>query len=75
MIRDTSLLEKRLLMTTLNSSSVQIELERILYSRVFKKSIVLSNFLEYVIMETLDGKTNEIKEHSIANSAGQTGRF
>ena len=48
---------------------VSRELERILSSKVFKKSAVLSNFLRYVVTETLGNKVDEIKEYSIAVKA------
>lgn len=48
---------------------IEIELERILSSKVFRKTTVLSNFLRYVVIETLEGRVNEIKEYSIAVKA------
>ncbi len=56
-------------MSTPGLSAVKEELERTLSSNVFKKSIVLSNFLRYVVTETIQGKTEEIKEYSIAVKA------
>jgi TolB-like protein len=49
--------------------AVKTELERILSSKVFKKAIVLSNFLRYVVTETIGAKVYEIKEYSIAVNA------
>ena len=49
--------------------AVKTELERILSSKVFKKAIVLSNFLRYVVTETIGAKVYEIKEYFIAVNA------
>ena len=49
--------------------AVETELERILSSKVFKSSTVISNFLRYVVIETLGERTHEIKEYSIAVKA------
>ncbi|MEJ0081691.1 MAG: hypothetical protein WDM78_12275 [Puia sp.] len=49
--------------------AVRIELERILSSKVLRKSAVLSNFLRFVVTETLTNKVSEIKEYSIAVKA------
>ena len=49
--------------------AVRIELERILSSKVLRKSAVLSNFLRFVVTETLANKVSEIKEYSIAVKA------
>src|SRR5215203_906470 len=52
--------------STPDLSDVEAELERILASKVFKQSNVLSNFLRYVVSETIEERTHEIKEYSIA---------
>ncbi len=49
--------------------AVKTELERILSSKVFKQSNVLSNFLRFVVSETIEERTHEIKEYSIAVKA------
>jgi len=49
--------------------AVKTELERILSSNVFKKSVVLSNFLRFVVNETIEDNAECIKEYSIAVSA------
>ena len=49
-----------------NLTEVQKELEHILCSKTFKKSAVLSNFLRYVVTETIHEKANELKEYTIA---------
>ena len=56
-------------MLPIESMSVKSALESILASKNFKQSQVLSNFLRYVVIETLEGKSNEIKEYSIAVKA------
>src|SRR5450432_4029977 len=48
---------------------VKEELERILSSKAFRKSPVLSNFLRFVVTETVEDKVNEIKEYTIAVKA------
>ena len=63
-------------MFPIESMSVKSALESILASKNFKQSQVLSNFLRYVVTETLEGKSNEIKEYSIAVKAlGKPGDF
>jgi TolB-like protein len=49
--------------------AIKEELERILSSKVFRKSPALSSFLKYVVNETIEGKVDEIKEYSIAVKA------
>src|SRR6478735_8218754 len=56
-------------MSTINILAVKAELELILSTKVFKQSYVLSSFLRYVVIETLQEKPNEIKEYSIAVKA------
>ncbi|HTE23281.1 tetratricopeptide repeat protein [Flavitalea sp.] len=56
-------------MSSPDVSAVKAELERVLTSKIFQKSTVLSNFLRYVVTETLEDKTLEIKEYSIAVKA------
>jgi len=55
--------------TETNLTAVKTELERVLSSKTFLQSAVLSNFLRYVVTETMEEKTNEIKEYSIAVKA------
>ena len=45
------------------------ELQRILSSDLFSRSTVLSNFLKFIVEETLEGRTEELKEYTIAVSA------
>jgi adenylate cyclase len=49
-----------------NPADIQTELEHILSSKTFKKSTVLSNFLRYIVTETLQEKAHELKEYTIA---------
>ena len=45
------------------------ELDRILSSEQFSRSSVLSNFLKFIVEETLEGNTDGLKEYTIAVSA------
>ena len=45
------------------------ELDRVLSSELFSRSAVLSNFLKFIVTETLDGNTDGLKEYTIAVSA------
>ena len=56
-------------METTDYLLVRTELERILSSKIFKQSYILSNFLRYVVIETIEDHSNEIKEYSIAVKA------
>lgn len=44
---------------------IRDELDRILESRYFQKSVILSRFLSFVVNKNLEGKSNEIKEYSV----------
>lgn len=52
-----------------DKSAVISQLERILSSTLFRKSNALTNFLRYVVTETIEERVNEIKEYSIAVNA------
>src|SRR5688572_26073611 len=56
-------------METTDHLLIRTELERILSSKTFKQSYILSNFLRYVVIETIEDHCNEIKEYSIAVKA------
>jgi adenylate cyclase len=56
-------------METTDFVLVKTELERILSSKAFRQSYILSNFLRYVVIETIEDHSNEIKEYSIAVKA------
>ncbi|MDW5290589.1 hypothetical protein [Formosa sp. PL04] len=45
------------------------ELDRILSSKPFSKSAVLTKFLKFIVEETLEGHTQNLKEYTIAVSA------
>ncbi len=45
---------------------VNEELERVLQSRKFNKSVILSDFLRFIVSETLHGHDNQLKEWVIA---------
>ncbi|MFN8255905.1 MAG: hypothetical protein U0W24_09475 [Bacteroidales bacterium] len=51
---------------TIDEELVKEQLEKIITSPPFKKSPILSNFLNYVVSKTLNGKSNELKEFVIA---------
>jgi len=48
---------------------IEEQLSRILNSSLFRKSKVLSSFLQYIVSETLDGNGQTLKEYVIAISA------
>lgn len=63
-------------MTTSNPSEIKAALERILSSKAFIHSNVLSNFLRYVVNVTIEDKPYEIKEYTIAvNALGKPADF
>ena len=45
---------------------VKVELERILASQAFRTALRPSNFLRYAVLETLEGRGDQMKEYSIA---------
>ena len=47
-------------------TEIDNQISKILNTSVFKKSKILSNFLTYVVHETLEGKENSLKEYVIA---------
>ncbi|MDN3723558.1 hypothetical protein QRD02_04130 [Aequorivita sp. SDUM287046] len=52
------------------------ELHLILSSQLFARSTVLSNFLKYIVHETLDNRTENLKEYTIAvNALGKSSSF
>ncbi|MCG2462314.1 hypothetical protein K8352_16250 [Flavobacteriaceae bacterium F89] len=66
------------LIKTLSHSKKEIrdEMNRILSSNLFSRSSVLSNFLKFVVDETLEGRTEELKEYTIAvNALGKSADF
>jgi TolB-like protein len=57
-------------------SAIEQELERILDSRLFRSSPLLSRFLAYVVNKTIEGKEHQIKEYSIGlDVLGKSGDF
>jgi TolB-like protein len=46
--------------------TIEDELEKILASNGFKRSPLLSRFLRFVVENTLDGNSNQIKEYTVA---------
>ncbi len=52
-----------------SKKEIQDELDRILSSDMFSRSSVLSNFLKFIVEETLEGNTEGLKEYTIAVSA------
>lgn len=52
------------------------ELNHILSSPLFSRSVVLTNFLKFIVEETLNGKTEGLKEYTIAvNALGKPSDF
>jgi hypothetical protein len=51
------------------NEEIKIDLGNILSSPVFKRSPLLSNFLRFVVEETLKGKDNQIKEYTVGIKA------
>ncbi len=52
------------------------ELDRILASDIFSRSSVLTNFLKFIVEETVEGKTEGLKEYIIAvNALGKSDDF
>lgn len=52
------------------------ELEKVLSSALFSRSSVLSSFLKFIVEETLEGNTVELKEYTIAvNALGKSEDF
>jgi len=51
------------------SPVIELQLSKILDSSLFRKSKVLSSFLQYIVSETLDGNGQTLKEYVIAISA------
>ena len=48
---------------------IQLELDQILSSKHFSRSSVLTNFLKFIVEQTLEGNTDNLKEYTIAVSA------
>jgi eukaryotic-like serine/threonine-protein kinase len=53
-------------MQAVRASDVQEELEKILASPAFAKSPRMSRFLRFVVQETIEGRSERIKEYAIA---------
>lgn len=49
-----------------SSEEITLELRRVLDSALFKNSRTLSNFLEYIVTETINEREKHIKEYNIA---------
>ena len=56
-------------MEKLNSQEIINQVNRILVSPQICNSTVLAEFLKYIIKETLDGRSNELKEYTIGVAA------
>jgi TolB-like protein len=52
-----------------SKKNVLAELERILESEMFSRSAVLSSFLKFITLETIENRSNGLKEYTIAVSA------
>lgn len=60
---------EKYILPDLSKKEIQEELDCILSSNMFSRSSVLSNFLKFIVEETLEGRTENLKEYSIAVSA------
>ena len=54
---------------TYSKESIQLQLQKVLQDPIFSESDVLKNFLSYIVTETVEGRSNRIKEYTIAVSA------
>ena len=50
------------------SLSIEQQLSKVLNSSLFKRSMVLSNFLQFVVSQTLEGNDTTLKEYVIATN-------
>lgn len=51
---------------TFSQDEIKTELQKILFDPVFRYSEILKNFLSYIVNETLQERTNRLKEYTIA---------
>lgn len=56
-------------METITTAEIRAHLHRLLKRPSFTDSMVLSNFLSFIVNETLDGRSHELKEYTIAVNA------
>ena len=56
-------------MEIVTNEKVRMHLQRILKTRSFADSIVLTRFLTFIVNETLEGRSHELKEYTIAVNA------
>ena len=56
---------------SLTSDAIREQLDRIFHHPYFTKSVILKNFLSYVVNETLIGNAGFLKEYTIAVKALQ----
>jgi len=52
-----------------SDEEILAQLNRILSSKVFSSSVVLCNFLQFVVQQTIAGNTSDLKEYTIGVSA------
>jgi len=65
----TSIPKENIKLSEYTENEILAELEHILSSDLFSRSSVLSNFLKFIVEETLKGNTDELKEYTIAVGA------
>ena len=59
-----------------SESDIREQLGRILSSPSFRSSSILSGFLQFVVDETLAGRSNDLKEYTIAiNALSRNNKF
>src|SRR5688572_27587924 len=54
---------------TITEETIREHLNRILQTRAFSDSVVLTNFLTFIVNETLTGHSHELKEYTIGTNA------
>lgn len=65
----TNNLAEKYQLSNYSKKEILEELDLILSSDLFSRSAVLSNFLKFIVVETLKGNTDSLKEYTIAVSA------
>lgn len=51
-----------------SNEAINLQLQKIIQDPVFENSIILKNFLQYIVEESLQGNSNKLKEYTIAIS-------
>lgn len=51
---------------TFSASEIFLQVQKIVRDPVFENSVILKNFLQYIVEESLHGNSNKLKEYTIA---------